>query len=802
MSVYPFAGVIWAACLLWWGVVWKLWLSDQEVLLIWHWKPMLTLRWPLALLTVTGVYFAWRTYCRVYAGIRPAEGQPSGPVWGWLLAPLLLAPLPALPALFADLLPAGLVSNGLFYGSSLVAAFVAFRLYLSIRFAHVLCCRPSVVRGAWGLFVAGALIYGGGGFFFSSQVGEHLGDEGHYRIQAQSLYEDGDLDIANNLNQDALMQRGPANFHIAGTSRPPHYYSWHPAGLSMLAAPLWPWGLAGRHLLLGLIAGAGLAGIFLLTMQSGAGMRASGTLALALGCSTYWMLYTFRFLPEILGAALLTWSFWGVSAQRRRPWIATVVAALVNGFLPFAHARFLPLSLLAFGFFGLMGLFGGSAEGWPKRLGRLTVFTLLTGAAYGAYAYTQNRMFVGGSAYPIEGTLCSYLPGGWHVFADKRGAAPLLPLLYWMIPAALVWSWKERFRPLFSVGLLLTFAACVLTSCTNWVSVGGSCVQGRYLLVVIPLLAPGAACCLRHSGVKETLLFMFLTVLSAVPLFYLLFWLPYIGRSFTFPLDTISSQPLFCGLFSPYCSLKLPYAADWRLVAGVVFPLAGLVGVLLLQIGRRAGWIILAGVLLVAVLVHLGNGPYRQLAGPAQTSSLLGRVNVDRTYILRKPSLTSRSFFEIFGGSFRDFEVNRKLVLTNIRGLVAKPPVFRVQDIECNDWAGRPYRWFSLTAPFAPGDGTWVVHVSGTITGDVCPQLAIKEGAHVLTETPIAVQDGRWEISQDFAMKKKKRGDLYLLLRMEGEGEWTCEINQLRWSRYNPAMLESANLSLQTGADR
>jgi len=803
MAFYPIAGVIWAACLLWLGTVWKLWLSDQEVLLVWHWKPMLVLRWPLALLTVISVFIGWRASCRVYASIRPVPNQRLDGDRGWRLAPLMLAPLPALLALFADLLPAGLVSNGLFYGQSLVLAFLALRVYLSVRQPRIPGSHLTVAKIAWGLFVAGTCIYGGGGLFFSSRVGEHLGDEGHYRIQAQSLHEDGDLDIANNLNPDVLMKKGRASLHVARASRPPHLYSWHPAGLSMLAAPLWPWGLAGRHLLLGLIAGAGLAGLFLLAMQGGAGRRAAGTLTLALGGSTYWILYAFRFLPETLGATLLTWSFWGVAAQHRRPWTATVVAALVNGFLPFAHARFLPVSLMAFGFFGLMGLFGGSAESWPKRLGRLTVFTLLTAVGYGAYAYTQHCMFVGGSSYSIERTLFSYLPGGWNVFADVRGAAPLLPLLYWMIPAALVWSWKERARPLFPVGLLLTFAACVLTSCTNLVSVGGSCVQGRYLLVVIPLLVPGTAFCLRRSGVKETLLFMFLTVLSAVPLYYLLFWLPYIGRNFTLPLVTIGAQPLFSGLFSPYCHLQVPYTGDWHLVAGTLFPLAGLVGMLLLLLGnRRTGWIMLAGVLLVAGWVHRGNRPQRPLDGSAQAVPLLRRVNIDRAYITSKPSLTSRWFFDIFRASFGDFNANKKLVLTSIRDVAAKPPVFRLQDLENNDWAGRSYRWLSLTAPFTPSSGTWIMHASGTITGDARPHLAIKEGAHVLAETAIPVQNGRWEVTQDFTVKKKRGGDLYLLLRVEDEGEWTCEVNKLCWSRYNPDLLESLNLTLRTDETR
>jgi len=40
------------------------------------------------------------------------------------------------------------------------------------------------------------------GLYWTFASGAHSGDEGHYLIQAVSLYEDGDLDIRNNLENE------------------------------------------------------------------------------------------------------------------------------------------------------------------------------------------------------------------------------------------------------------------------------------------------------------------------------------------------------------------------------------------------------------------------------------------------------------------------------------------------------------------------------------------------------------------------------------------------------------------------
>jgi hypothetical protein len=84
-------------------------------------------------------------------------------------------------------------------------------------------------------------------------------------IQAQSLYEDRDWDIQNNLMKEFHVtdpsEMDRSYTHIAPTSRGHHWYSWHPCGLPLLIAPLWGCGMIFQQLFLGMILALGCVGM-------------------------------------------------------------------------------------------------------------------------------------------------------------------------------------------------------------------------------------------------------------------------------------------------------------------------------------------------------------------------------------------------------------------------------------------------------------------------------------------------------------------------------------------------------------
>ena len=474
-----------------------------------------------------------------------------------VLAPLSVLPLACVPLFVADIIPPILSTN--------VPLFIllgALSLSLAKYFTPLLDAGAASSQRtwpwAWGIFLIALIGYAHGGYHFSKAVGEHVGDEGHYLVQAQSLYEDGNLDITKQL-LDRLGTDDPAqvdreHFHIAPLSRGDALYSWHSFGLSLLMAPSWKWGLGGRHILLGIISGAGLAGLFLLCRRVGAGNTASLLVVLSLGTSVFWGLYSYRALPEVLGATLIIWAFWAIATQKQRPWLTLFVTAACCAYLPFAHTRFIPMSLMAIGFYGLFGLLGD--EKLRPKLVRLSTFTILCLAGYAVYLGVHFSMFSGGSSYPIRATLFSHPIGAWAVLVGDRGLISLLPVLFWLFGAMISWFWVDREHRLFCLALFTTFLACLLTSTTYSGYTGGSSVPGRYLVAVTPLLFVGAAIMLERVNLAARTWFIFLSLFSTTILFVVWHQLAFFGSFFTLPIHVLSSFPLLQDFFFPHTSYR------------------------------------------------------------------------------------------------------------------------------------------------------------------------------------------------------------------------------------------------------
>jgi hypothetical protein len=234
------------------------------------------------------------------------------------------------------------------------------------------------------------------GSAFTRLVGPHSGDEGHYLIQAESLWLDGDLDIRNNFDPP-LDEEDRELSHVSPSSKGTAWYSSHPYGISFLMAPAVPLGAVGRHLVLALISGAGLAGTFLLARMAGAGLVSSLLSVGLLGTSLLWGVYSSRALPEVAGGTLLLLLVLASLGQDRWPRSSVIVASLAATALPFMHTRFLASSLIGVAAFVVLAL----AKDWRDRDARFRCawLLLLCALGYGLYAAMQYSHFVGGNPY-------------------------------------------------------------------------------------------------------------------------------------------------------------------------------------------------------------------------------------------------------------------------------------------------------------------------------------------------------------------------------------------------------------------
>jgi len=280
----------------------------------------------LVLLAIaTGALVAW-------LAIRSAPGSA---------APLLffgLAALPIVPIL-TGILPLLLLFQGPVL-AVLAGGIAAIAVERSVPRLPRTPSEPTVPA----LFATALVFYLGLGLFLPGPAGPQ-GDEPHYLVMAQSLMNDGDLDLQNQFRerQYAAFFAGPLDPHTSPASPAGRLYSIHTPGLAALLLPGFAaFGYPGARALMSAL--AALTGVlaYRLVKES----LGSTTLALAAWAALTFTpplaFYAVAIYPEV-PAALATALF--LLASRRQPsrsWIAAVAVAAAA--LLWIHPKFLPLA--------------------------------------------------------------------------------------------------------------------------------------------------------------------------------------------------------------------------------------------------------------------------------------------------------------------------------------------------------------------------------------------------------------------------------------------------------------------------
>lgn len=720
------------------------------------------------------------------------------------LAPLALLPLLVPILWWTGRIPAVITGTALFAIPVLSAALVLQRALAPVVARDA---RPRAwATWAGGLFLVGWAGYAGLGWYYSATIGPHSGDEGHYIIQAESLHRDGDLDIRNDLERwagpDVQSRFTPDYLHISPSARGGHWYSWHPFGLSLLLAPAMGWGHAGLHLVLGLIAGAGLAGMLLLCRRAGAPLGASAAAVLLFGLSHYWCAHAARAYPEVLGAALLAWAGWAVLAQEDRPWLATLVAAACCSYLPWAHTRFVPAAGLAAGLFGLRCLAGPAA--WRAKLARASAFGLLCAAGAALYLAVYRSMFEGGRSYPMEAFLFSYPPGAWYAISDACGIVAILPLALWMLAAHAYAGARGSGLRRPAIASFAIFAATLVTCCAHPVFTGGESISGRFLLIVAPALLPVTAAVLARANPAARLAFL---VLGGVSVAYTLIVTPsLLDMPFNRPATQIPEcLPRFRGLVDPFAfhfAGRSDAAAARISDIAVVVALASTLA--MIALGRRR-WVAVAAALATAgaaagAHMALERGRPHATLTPAEIAGLLAKSDLDRSSFTRPTSaepmllLDAANSFPPGDGDGRFASLTTADLGVRARGALVSQP-----RIESNDWAGRPLPWCTLVQPFGAGRGWRLLRIRGQLEGAARLALAVREGDATLYEGPVAAgPHGRVDTSLVLRCRGGQR-TVGLLAQLSG-GDGLFRTESIAWAPVSRSLIEQANLRLPDGA--
>ena len=358
--------------------------------------------------------------------------------------------------------------------------------------------RPGTLRwpGRGFVFVASLVLFLGVGFYVKQAQGFGA-DEPHYLVMTHSLLADRDLRIENNHeNGDYLdFHAGDLPMHYLTRGRNGVIYSIHSSGLPALLLPAYA--VAGHW---GALAMIGLmAALAALAMFDLAASFVSRPIALATWAAVAFTipfgLHSWLIFPEMAAALLMAWAalwVWRDGPDRPWPWVWRGAAISL---LPWLHMKF-SLLLFAIGLWLAFRL-------WPHI--RLVVAFLapiaIVGVLWLGSFYVMYGDFNPTVAYGYsQGAELAWLniPRGLLglSFDQEYGLLPYSPIFAVSVLGAWVMVRRRDTRG-YLIGVLLVIAPFLASTTQYYMWWGGSSVPARFVVPILPLLAPMIAIAIR-----------------------------------------------------------------------------------------------------------------------------------------------------------------------------------------------------------------------------------------------------------------------------------------------------------------
>ncbi|HEB70345.1 MAG TPA: hypothetical protein ENI88_12105 [Desulfobulbus sp.] len=632
------------------------------------------------------------------------------------------------------------------------------------------------------------------GYYFTLSCGPHSGDEGHYLIQANSLYYDHDLDIYNNLDTKEKLivdTRGKDYMHISPNSKGGHYYSWHPFGLSFLLSFTVPGGVLLRHLVLGILAGLGCGGMLLLSRMIGAGQRSSLLVCGLFWLSTLWGIYASRALPETAGATLTLFLAISVLGVKKSPRLSLSGAMICSLGLPWLHVRFLPISAIGSVFF-LFNAYRFQRTAFKKWL----FPTFLFGACVigGFYIKISFDMFESGTGYTSTGFfnqpfgMLEYL-GGTKGFV---AALPIIGCSLWIVLWTIFFDRDNRY---ISIMILLIILAILATSCSSTSFCDGAAMRGRMMLVGIPLSIPLLARFFDKASSVNRWFFLFLSVIPVLTFAVLLIYLPVVKRDFAMPYEILPEVAPFLR------NLSNPFAAPGSQL-GLIFFLGSFLLIFSKQTMTRFHLIVVCCLFAVSLFWMQPDLIPANLskAMKKENTRLISTINLNKAKLwTTNKKFPERSVYAFFANRLEKYTIETTPVASTMDLPVQDNDRIIEQDgLKPNDWLGRNYKWVTLAQPFPALAGTAFfclsVEQSGPAKVDFAAVELSSSAANPLLETKLSFGNDNF-CNQCFALSPADTGNVHLLARLSGKPGFV-RIHELHWLPLNARLLDKLHLTL------
>ena len=744
---------------------------------------------------VAALYVHWR---RKYPNASPRAG---------IFLPAAFLPLAYIGPLLPGRIPLDVSSNLLFIVPLVILTLI---IYRRMRLCEQTPQKQSTRRTALILFIGLTLFYTAGGTYLSSRIGEHDVDEGHYLIQAQSLYDDHDLNIRNNFGFDidqaindlmakeqftpeeeaAVRERVTTRFraylHISAFSPDNEWRSWHPYGISLLLAPFSAMGIAGRQLVLALISACGCTLLFLICIRLGRSACWSVVIILLLAGSCYWFVYSCRSLPEVLGATLFLSAVYATFLTPNYPFRSFIMLIASCAGMVIAHPRFAPCAGLAGIWYYLYALF---IHPLRKSTRLAYIGLLLAGILFAAgYLLINLRLYQNLTSYETVGLFGVYPEGAWLILFSERGLFYSLPLAAAMLTALIYALFRDREHRLFHVLAAISLLILVVVVGTSDCWDGGPTMSGRYLLIAVPLLIPATVILAERTHAFGKCWILLLGLFSCMVNALALCTLPRIGEGFLHRPQAALKQaiPLLRNLFEPYFISDIMAGKPYHGLDAFTtnpFPVLLLLVTLIFILQRKPrpkrNTFVLVLFILIAMALHFTHGRPAFTWPPdaveyVLSNTPLARARVTPYNLQTPPRLTPHS------NRFTEFKPVS--LTTDDLGQAQVDQCFSQPRLDQNDWEGHDYRWFTLVPPFNSGiSGLRKITISGRHEGPLELYAVVKEGAQPLCYECIPLRTEKasfkWSTVLDCG---RYRGDTYILFRLEGRG--TVHFEEIAWT--------------------
>jgi hypothetical protein len=383
----------------------------------------------------------------------------------------------------------------------------------------------------WQAWLLSFLVLAAAATFIYSR-GIHLsGDEPHYILVAQSLVEDGDVDLKNNLDQRKYARYMPVELRFHGSVRDGRYHSFHLPGVSFLLVPFyWLFDLLGGavpgnlyfRLVAAFIHSFFALGLFLLLRRRREDGDNGGLFIFFL--ATFPLVFQgVHLFPELPGAALVIFAY--LFARDRRRYFT---AGLLLAGVPWLHLKYsLPILFLSL---AIVAWIWREEPGLGGRLKRLAAFAaaplasmslllLFSKVLYGSFnptaigaQFAEKSFFAVPLGLRVE-TLLSF-------FLDQRDGLLVYAPVFLLIFLAARKDVRSRIRD-FPLLAAMFISYVLLHAFTT--SRGGYSPSARPTLFVFWIMVIALAAYRRQAGDTGRSLFRFLgglTVFATVWLFY------------------------------------------------------------------------------------------------------------------------------------------------------------------------------------------------------------------------------------------------------------------------------------------